>query len=276
VSRDNQPPPISRDNQPPPMSRDNQPPPVSRDNQPPPLSRDNQPPPLSRDNQPPPVSRDNQPDIPISKLDSIAVQERLKYARIFQREDPNNTKYISGEIAFQLFMRSKLPQDDLALIWELSDQDKDGQLNIDEFTVSMYLINTKLRGEVQSIPPTLPSNLKISNYSQQEQNNTQSQVSIQGQVNMQDQMGDTMKNLETQAQQYVGKQVGNMATNRDNQKVVGEMVANNSSNPVVSTLARNKHVQEGVGKGVSIASNDPRVQQKATSSAKSFVKNQFI
>ena len=44
-------------------------------------------------------------------------------------------------------IKSKLPNNVLGKIWKLSDVDKDGMLDADEFALAMHLINIKLDGE---------------------------------------------------------------------------------------------------------------------------------
>ena len=44
-------------------------------------------------------------------------------------------------------IKSKLPNNVLGKVWKLSDVDKDGLLDSDEFALSMHLINIKLDGE---------------------------------------------------------------------------------------------------------------------------------
>ena len=43
-------------------------------------------------------------------------------------------------------IKSKLPNNVLGKIWKLSDVDKDGMLDSDEFALAMHLINVKLDG----------------------------------------------------------------------------------------------------------------------------------
>lgn len=54
-------------------------------------------------------------------------------------------------------MKSKLPNSVLAKIWKLSDVDRDGFLDKDEFALGMHLINVKLKGG--DIPLQLPEHL---------------------------------------------------------------------------------------------------------------------
>eukprot|EP01129_Flabellula_baltica_P009688 TRINITY_DN399_c0_g1_i1.p1 TRINITY_DN399_c0_g1~~TRINITY_DN399_c0_g1_i1.p1 ORF type:complete len:205 (-),score=53.33 TRINITY_DN399_c0_g1_i1:20-610(-) len=74
--------------------------------------------------------------------------------------------------------------------------------------------------------------------------------------------------LESQAQQYVGREISNAANDRGNQQALGNRVAENSDNAIVSGLARNSTVQKGVGQGVSYAAQNEHVQKKATKEAK--------
>jgi hypothetical protein len=54
-------------------------------------------------------------------------------------------------------VKSKLPNTVLGKIWNLSDVDKDGYLDSDEFALAMHLINVKLEGN--ELPTSLPGHL---------------------------------------------------------------------------------------------------------------------
>jgi hypothetical protein len=54
-------------------------------------------------------------------------------------------------------VKSKLPNSVLGKIWNLSDINKDGFLDSDEFALAMHLINVKLEG--YDLPTTLPDHL---------------------------------------------------------------------------------------------------------------------
>lgn len=64
---------------------------------------------------------------------------------------------ISGAAAKSEMVKSKLPNSILGKIWKLSDIDKDGFLDSDEFALAMHLIQVKLDGH--DIPSTLPDHL---------------------------------------------------------------------------------------------------------------------
>ena len=95
----------------------------------------------------------------------IPTEELNKYALIFKREDTSNCGFITGQQAFTLFSRSKLPSIELAQIWELSDQDKDGKLTRDEFIIAMWYINSKLKGHIAAVPKEVHPSLVLKNYS---------------------------------------------------------------------------------------------------------------
>lgn len=54
-------------------------------------------------------------------------------------------------------VKSKLPNSVLGKIWKLSDIDKDGFLDMDEFALAMHLIQVKLEGH--DLPIDLPDHL---------------------------------------------------------------------------------------------------------------------
>lgn len=57
-------------------------------------------------------------------------------------------------------VKSKLPNSVLGKVWKLSDIDRDGMLDADEFALAMHLINVKLDGhDIPSDPSELPNHL---------------------------------------------------------------------------------------------------------------------
>ena len=64
---------------------------------------------------------------------------------------------ISGAIAKREMVKSKLQNTVLGKIWTLSDIDRDGQLDEDEFALAMYLIKIKLDDD--DLPDQLPTHL---------------------------------------------------------------------------------------------------------------------
>ncbi|XP_040065308.1 EH domain-containing protein 3-like [Ixodes scapularis] len=88
--------------------------------------------------------------------DWVVDRERFKYDELFSVMSPLDGK-ISGALARVEMMKSKLPNSVLAKIWTLSDIEKDGMLDADEFALAMYLINIKLAGH--DLPTELPRHL---------------------------------------------------------------------------------------------------------------------
>ncbi|KAL5009291.1 hypothetical protein ScPMuIL_014872 [Solemya velum] len=86
----------------------------------------------------------------------IVDHERDKYIDSFEKLNPINGK-VSGAAAKTAMVRSKLPNSVLGRIWKLSDIDKDGLLDADEWALANYLIELKLQGH--DIPSELPEHL---------------------------------------------------------------------------------------------------------------------
>jgi hypothetical protein len=86
----------------------------------------------------------------------IVAKERAKWDALFKELSPSNGK-IRGTLAKQEMSKSSLPNPVLAKIWRLSDVDKDGALDADEFALAMHLIKVKLEGH--DLPDELPEHL---------------------------------------------------------------------------------------------------------------------
>jgi len=86
----------------------------------------------------------------------IVAKDRHKYDQLFFALEPQDGK-ITGSAAKAEMVKSKLPNSVLGKVWKLSDIDKDGMLDMDEFALSMHLINVKLDGH--DLPSDLPDHL---------------------------------------------------------------------------------------------------------------------
>lgn len=62
-----------------------------------------------------------------------------------------------GNDAVEFFQNSRLPEADLAQIWDLADTQQRGKLSREEFAVAMHLIHKRIAG--QPIPRQLPFTL---------------------------------------------------------------------------------------------------------------------
>jgi len=80
--------------------------------------------------------------------------EKTRFDTFFDMLDKQKQGYIAGQDAVPFFATSKLPDHQMAGIWELADANHDGRLTKDEFAVAMHLILENLRGK--EIPAVLP------------------------------------------------------------------------------------------------------------------------
>ncbi|OQR74870.1 epidermal growth factor receptor substrate 15 1-like, partial [Tropilaelaps mercedesae] len=88
---------------------------------------------------------------------SIQPANRARYEEMFRSLGPQNG-LLPGNKVKPVMLNSKLPVDVLGRIWDLSDQDQDGALDMDEFVVSMHLVSKALQ-ENAPIPMSLPPQL---------------------------------------------------------------------------------------------------------------------
>uniref|UniRef100_A0A7N6B946 Epidermal growth factor receptor pathway substrate 15 n=1 Tax=Anabas testudineus TaxID=64144 RepID=A0A7N6B946_ANATE len=86
----------------------------------------------------------------------VKPEEKKKFDSIFDSLGPVGG-ILTGDKVKPVLLNSKLPVDILGRVWELSDIDRDGMLDKDEFSVAMYLVYRALEGEPvpMSLPPPL-------------------------------------------------------------------------------------------------------------------------
>ncbi|XP_075879013.1 epidermal growth factor receptor substrate 15 isoform X2 [Nelusetta ayraudi] len=86
----------------------------------------------------------------------VKPEEKMKFDSIFDSLGPVSG-ILTGDKVKPVLLNSKLPVDILGRVWELSDIDRDGMLDRDEFSVAMYLVYRALEGEPvpMSLPPPL-------------------------------------------------------------------------------------------------------------------------
>ena len=89
---------------------------------------------------------------------AISPQEKAQYDSYYATIDTENRGFITGDQAVGFFSDSRLPEEDLAQIWDLSDINSEGQLNREEFAVAMHLIRQQ-KFKKGPLPQTLPTNL---------------------------------------------------------------------------------------------------------------------
>uniref|UniRef100_A0A673KXA8 Epidermal growth factor receptor substrate 15-like 1 n=1 Tax=Sinocyclocheilus rhinocerous TaxID=307959 RepID=A0A673KXA8_9TELE len=87
---------------------------------------------------------------------TIKPEDKAKYDGIFESLSPIGG-LLSGDKVKPVLMNSNLPLDVLGKIWDLSDIDKDGHLDKEEFSVAMHLVYAAR--EKERVPSTLPTAL---------------------------------------------------------------------------------------------------------------------
>jgi GTP-binding protein EngB required for normal cell division len=75
----------------------------------------------------------------------ITPSDQATYRSIFQTCNPIDGK-VSGEAAKGVLEKSKLDYETLGKVWNMSDMDKDGYLDEDEFAVTMHLCHQVMEG----------------------------------------------------------------------------------------------------------------------------------
>ncbi|XP_063061342.1 EH domain-containing protein 2b isoform X2 [Engraulis encrasicolus] len=88
--------------------------------------------------------------------DWVVTKDKPKYDEIFYNLAPNEGK-LSGTKAKDWMVSTRLPNSVLGRIWKLSDVDRDGMLDDEEFALASHLIEVKLDGH--GLPPELPARL---------------------------------------------------------------------------------------------------------------------
>ena len=101
----------------------------------------------------------------LGKTEWIITQNKKgEYDQKFYSLSLTNGKASGGQIK-QIMMQSGLSNQVLGKIWQLSDIDKDGFMNNDEFALCLFLIEHVKNGN--SLPDTLPDNYIPPSYRQQ-------------------------------------------------------------------------------------------------------------
>uniref|UniRef100_A0A673BMX0 Epidermal growth factor receptor pathway substrate 15 like 1 n=1 Tax=Sphaeramia orbicularis TaxID=375764 RepID=A0A673BMX0_9TELE len=93
---------------------------------------------------------------PLLTASTTSPDEKGKFEGIFESLAPVNG-LLSGDKVKPVLINSKLPLDILGKIWDLSDVDKDGRLDKEEFIVAMHLVYRTM--EKEPVPSTLPVSL---------------------------------------------------------------------------------------------------------------------
>lgn len=88
-------------------------------------------------------------------MPSLEQWEIKKYWEIFQGLKPENKKLL-GSAVLPVLKNLRLPDSQLAQIWQLLDIDEDGLLDFEEFCIAMRLIFDIVNGSATLVPSELP------------------------------------------------------------------------------------------------------------------------
>ncbi|ODV58984.1 Ede1p, partial [Ascoidea rubescens DSM 1968] len=93
---------------------------------------------------------------------AITPQQRVQFDSIFNKLDKEKKNLLSPTQVATFLGSSKLPKEDLAKIWDLSDLKNTGYFSLLEFSVALFLTQRRLRGAnltIDSIPQSLISSI---------------------------------------------------------------------------------------------------------------------
>lgn len=76
----------------------------------------------------------------------VTTIEKLKYDEIFERSDIDRDGLVSGGEIRDVFLKSGIPQNCLAHIWNLCDTNSTGKLNAEQFALAMWMVERKKKG----------------------------------------------------------------------------------------------------------------------------------
>ncbi|KAI7859687.1 hypothetical protein BDC45DRAFT_475663 [Circinella umbellata] len=110
----------------------------------------------------------------------VTPQEKAQFDTFFDKIDGQKTGFVQGTETVEFFKNSRLPENDLAHIWDLADTNQQGRLTREQFAVAMHLIHKRLQGD--ALPNTLPQTLIPPSPHPQQQQIAQSPAMIQQQV----------------------------------------------------------------------------------------------
>ncbi|RXK38705.1 hypothetical protein M231_04015 [Tremella mesenterica] len=108
-----------------------------------------------------PISTQNTGQTPLtanstgSGLPPLTQADRTKYTRIFVGCGPQNG-LVSGDKARDVFVKSQLSYEKLGKIWNLADTQQRGSLDLPDFIIGMYLIQSCMANPSLTLPATLP------------------------------------------------------------------------------------------------------------------------
>ncbi|WVF65904.1 hypothetical protein IAT40_000642 [Kwoniella sp. CBS 6097] len=100
-----------------------------------------------------PLSAHNTGSVP--GLPPLTSADRAKFTRLFAGAGPSNG-LVNGDKARDMFLKSNLGYEKLGQIWNLADTQERGSLDLTDFIIGMYLIQSCMANPALNLPATLP------------------------------------------------------------------------------------------------------------------------
>ncbi|WVQ93539.1 hypothetical protein IAU59_000614 [Kwoniella sp. CBS 9459] len=91
----------------------------------------------------------------VTRLPPLTSADRAKFTRLFAGAGPSNG-LVNGDKARDMFLKSNLGYDKLGQIWNLADTQERGSLDLTDFIIGMYLIQSCMANPALNLPATLP------------------------------------------------------------------------------------------------------------------------
>ncbi|KAF1844733.1 uncharacterized protein K460DRAFT_281667 [Cucurbitaria berberidis CBS 394.84] len=92
------------------------------------------------------------------RVPPLVPAKATEYAGLFEKSGAVNG-VLSGENAKEIFEKARLPNEVLGRIWNLSDTEQRGALNVTEFIIAMHMLASYRTGSMKALPNTLPPGL---------------------------------------------------------------------------------------------------------------------
>ncbi|KAF8803613.1 hypothetical protein BYT27DRAFT_7171751 [Phlegmacium glaucopus] len=98
------------------------------------------------------------PPGPPTPFPPLTTQDKARFHNMFMKYNPVNG-LLSGEKARDIFVKSKLSNEQLMKIWNLADTQDRGSLDSTDFAIGMYFIQGVMGNKISFIPTSLPPGL---------------------------------------------------------------------------------------------------------------------
>ncbi|KAA8620211.1 EF-hand 4 multi-domain protein [Pyrenophora tritici-repentis] len=92
------------------------------------------------------------------RVPPLVPAKAAEYAGLFEKSGAVNG-VLSGENAKEIFEKARLPNEVLGRIWNLSDTEQRGALNVTEFIIAMHMLASYRTGNMKALPTALPPGL---------------------------------------------------------------------------------------------------------------------